>query len=79
MAIITIYDDKGRTKFPKRVLEWLGVQKGDKIFAIKLAEEATVKLVPFEKAESMIEWPKLEGIDEEEALKKKTQAVYEAL
>lgn len=78
MATITIYDDKGRTKLPKRVLEWLGVRKGDKIFAVKMAEETAVKLVPLEKAESMIEWPKLEGVDEEKALKRKTEAVYEA-
>lgn len=75
----TIYDEKGRTKFPERVLEWLGVGKGDKVFAIRMAEETAVKLVPLEKAASTIRWPRLEGINEDEALKKKTQAVYEAL
>ena len=79
MATITIYDEKGRTKLPKKVLEWLGVEKGDKVFAIKLAEETAVKLVPLEKAASTIRWPRLEGINEDEALKEKTQAVYEAL
>jgi len=79
MATITIYDDKGRTKFPKKVLEWLGVNKGDKVFAIKLAEEFAVKLIPLEKAESTIQWPRLGDVDEDKALGKKTEALYEAL
>lgn len=78
MATITIYDEKGRTKFPKRVLQWLGVKKGDKVFAIKLEEESAVKLIPLEKAESTIQWPRLGDIDEDKALEKKTEALYEA-
>jgi len=79
MAAITIYDEKGRTKLPKKVLEWLGVKKGDKIFAIKLTDEDAVKLVPLEKAKSIIQWPQLNGIEEEKALKRRTEAFYEAL
>lgn len=79
MATITIYDEKGRTKLPKKVLEWLGVNKGDKIFAVKLSEEKAVKLIPLEKAQSIIQWPQLEGINEDKALEKRTEAFYEAL
>jgi len=79
VATITIYDEKGRTKLPKKVLEWLGLKRGDKVFAIKLTDEDAVKLVPLEKAKSIIQWPRLDGIEEEKALKRKTETVYEAL
>jgi bifunctional DNA-binding transcriptional regulator/antitoxin component of YhaV-PrlF toxin-antitoxin module len=76
---ITIYDERGRTKLPKKIMEWLGAKKGDKILAVNLRDEAAVKLIPLEKAMSTVDWPRLKGVDEKTALEKRTEALYESL
>jgi len=52
---ITIYDEIGQTKIPERIMEWLGVKKGNKILAVKLRDEAAVKIIPPREGRSTIE------------------------
>jgi len=71
--IVTLYDDQGRTKLPIEILKVLNLKKGDKLL-VKI-ENNKIVLEPV----NTKKWPKLEGIDEEKALKEKTLALYEAL
>ena len=71
--IVTLYDNQGRTKLPIEILKALNLKKGDKLL-VKI-ENNKIVLEPV----NTKKWPKLEGIDEEKALKEKTLALYEAL
>lgn len=67
--VIKIYDDDGRTKLPRAALRALKLGKGSKLRVI--IEKDKIVLVPIR-----VKWPKLENVDEDEALASKHLAWY---
>ncbi|MCD6164671.1 MAG: AbrB/MazE/SpoVT family DNA-binding domain-containing protein [Candidatus Odinarchaeota archaeon] len=61
--IVILYDDQGRTKLPIEILKALNLKKGDKLLVKIENNKIVLKPVNTKK------WSKLEGIDEEKALK----------